>query len=316
MARTIGKCLKAIYSSDYNKFEVVVVDDGSKDNSVEIIRTFPCKLVVLGRNHKESKARNTGFLNSNGEILFFTDADCLLNKDTLSKINNSMTSTNPDIITGGTYTRLPHDKDFFSTFQSVLINYSETKNCSNPDYLATHAMVIDAQTFKTNGMFNENILLLEDVMFSHRMKKNGFRLVMDPAIQLQHIFNFSFMKSLRNAIKKSRHWIIYSIKNKDLLADSGTASNELKVNVISYFLSLILVFLWVFSGKTSFLFPVPVIFLVNCYISRSLIRAFYKTKGLLFSLQAFLYYTLLYPFAVGIGSALGLINFVFKKVEI
>ncbi|TAL24620.1 MAG: glycosyltransferase, partial [Nitrospirae bacterium] len=44
---TIGKCLEAVFSSEYDKFEVVVVDDCSNDNSVEIIKRFPCRLISL-----------------------------------------------------------------------------------------------------------------------------------------------------------------------------------------------------------------------------------------------------------------------------
>ena len=43
--------------------------------------------------------------------------------------------------------------------------------------------------------------LIEDVEFSHRLRKNGCRLVVDPRIQVRHIFNFSLLRSLQNALK-------------------------------------------------------------------------------------------------------------------
>ena len=313
-ASTIGKCLEAAFSSKYESFEVVVVDDNSEDNSVEIIKQFPCKLIRLDKHVGASKARNIGASDSNGDIIFFTDADCLLKEDTLSIINKTLAETSANVVLGGTYTRIPADKGFFSLFQSVLINYSETRKVNDPDYIATHAMVINARTFRKSNGFSENFLpILEDVEFSHRLRKTGHRLVINPLIEVRHIFNFSLLGSMRNAIKKSMYWTIYSLKNKDLLVDSGSASAELKVNIVSYFLCLLLLSLWLILQKLAFLYPLPLIFVFNSFVSRGLFRAFYETKGLLFTGLALMYYLMLYPLPVGTGTIRGMVNFLSQK---
>jgi glycosyltransferase involved in cell wall biosynthesis len=312
-AATIGKCLEAAFSSRYENFEVIVVDDNSVDNSIEIIKKFPCKLICLEKHAGASRARNIGAFSSNGDIIFFTDADCLLKKDTLSIVNRALSKTGPDVIIGGTYTKMPYDKGFFSLFQSVFINYSETKKVENPDYITTHAMIIHAQIFRKSKGFLEDFLpILEDVKFSHRLRRESYKLVMDPEIQVQHIFNFSLFASLRNAIKKSMYWTMYSLKNRDLFTDSGTASKELKTNVVSYFLSLLFLTLWIMSQKPSFLFPLPLIFIFNSFVSRGLLKAFYDTKGGLFTGLASIYYTMLYPLPIGMGVIAGMMKYFFS----
>ncbi len=170
---TIAKCLEAALASRYPKFEVVVVDDCSGDNSVEIINQFPCKLIRLDKPSGASKARNIGALNSHGDILFFTDADCLLRKDTLSLVARTFSEGAPDSIIGGTYTPVPYDRSFFSVFQSTFIHYSETKKPKAPDYIATHAMAVDAVVFKKMGGFSEDFFpILEDVELSHRLRRS------------------------------------------------------------------------------------------------------------------------------------------------
>ena len=67
---TIGRCLEAAFSSEYDNFEVIVTDDCSTDNSIEIIKEFPCKFISLDKHSGASKARNTGAENSSGKILF------------------------------------------------------------------------------------------------------------------------------------------------------------------------------------------------------------------------------------------------------
>jgi glycosyltransferase involved in cell wall biosynthesis len=193
-AETIGKCLESAFSSRYKNFEIVVVDDNSQDNSVEIIRRFPCRLITLDKRSGTSRARNTGALHSTGEFIFFTDSDCLLQENTLSITNRTLAATDRDTIVGGTYTKIPYDKDFFSTFQSLFVNYSETKNAEQSDYIAAHAMIIDVETFRKSKGFPEKFLpIIEDVEFTHRLRRDGKRLITNPAIEVQHIFNFSLL---------------------------------------------------------------------------------------------------------------------------
>ncbi len=307
--KTIGHCLKAVYGSSYNSFEVIIVDDCSIDNSVSVIEQYPCKLLRLTEHGGASKARNTGAWNSTGDLLFFIDADCLVQPDTLSIVAAAHQQTGPDVVIGGTYTLMPFDQHFFSIFQSVFIHCSETKNLKNPDYIATHAMVISAGLFNTIGGFDEHFMpILEDVEFSHRLQEKGYRLLMDASILVQHIFNFNLLKSLKNGFKKSKYWTRYSIANKDLLSDSGTASQGLKFNVVSCFLSLFLLLGAITIGFASLAVPVLLLLAANLLLNRSLIQAFYRTKGLGFTVLAVLYYTMLYPLAVGLGGLNGLIN--------
>jgi len=308
-AKTIGLCLEAAFNSANTNFEVIVVDDCSSDNSTAIIEKYPCRLIRLDERSGASKTRNTGARSSKGEVLFFIDSDCLLQPDTLTIAATAHQKEGPGVIIGGTYTWLPFDQRFFSVFQSVFIHYSETKNLHNPDYIATHAMVISAGLFKTIGGFDEHFMpILEDVEFSHRLKEKGYRLLMDENILVQHIFNFSLAKSMRNGIRKSKYWSIYSLKNKDLLSDSGTASQEFKFNVMSCFINIFLIFMAVLLKNWAFIFPVPLLFGTNLYLNRRLIGAFHNASGTFFAISALLYYTLLYPFAVGIGAFSGIFS--------
>ncbi len=313
-SRTIGKCLDSIFSHEDRAREVIVVDDGSEDGSTEIIRKYPCKLIRLEKHAGASAARNAGAFNSRSGILFFIDSDCLLKADTLPIIRTCLSGQPKDVVIGGTYTPVPYDKGFFSRFQSVFINYSETKSCDNPDYLATHALAIRAETFKRVGGFNEDFLpILEDVEFSHRLRRAGCRLAVIPGLQVQHIFNHTFTRSIRNAIRKTHYWIVYSLKNRDLLADSGTASRELKLTGTAWLVSVLLALAGSVSGQRGFFVFVPVLLAAVVFINRRLLRAFHRAGGVLFSLKALGYYVMIYPAAVWFGAFKGFIHVLTKK---
>jgi glycosyltransferase involved in cell wall biosynthesis len=313
-AETIGKCLEAVFSSRYENFETIVVDDNSRDNSVDIIKKHPCRLIRFENHAGTSRARNAGGFDSTGDFIFFTDSDCIIEDDTLSKINAMISSAGDMTVIGGTYSRLPYDQGFFNTFQSVFVNYSETKKADNPDYIAAHTMIINTRTFRESRGFPEKFLpIIEDVEFSHRLRRQGLRLLVNPEIQVRHIFNFSILRSLRNAFRKSRYWTMYSLKNKDAFVDSGSASVELKTNVLSCFTSILLIALWAVSGQNLFFLPLLFVFSLSCFISRRLLRDFFETKGLLFLISATLYYSTLYALAVGTGAITGTAEYFLRK---
>ena len=306
---TIGTCLQSLFSSRYPAFEVVVVDDCSSDSSIDIIRHFPCRLIRFDHHAGASKARNAGARESSGDALFFIDADCVVQEDTLARVADAFLG-NPDRIIGGSYAPVAYDDSFYSTFQSVFINYSELKN-QEPDYIASHAMVIGTEIFVKNGGFPEAFMpILEDVEFSHRLKRNGVRLLMDSSILVRHIFNFDLRRSLRNAVKKSKYWTGYSLKNSDITRDSGTASHELKINAASACLFLLFLLCSMIFRESFFLLSAVIVGMTNLVLNRKLIQAFFRAKGQSFGIRATLYYCLIYPWAVIAGGVSGTVLYV------
>lgn len=74
---SIAQTLQSVFSQEYSDFEIVVVDDGSTDNSVEIVEAIcdPRIRLIKQENGGPSKARNTGVKNAKGEWIVFLDAD-------------------------------------------------------------------------------------------------------------------------------------------------------------------------------------------------------------------------------------------------
>lgn len=314
--RTIGACLEALISYRDDGCEIVVVDDCSHDGSVGVIEKYPCRLIRLAKHAGASAARNAGAYGSKGEVLFFIDNDCIVTDTTIPRVRKNISEQPADVVVGGTYTAVPYDAGFFSSFQSAFINKFETKNGSDPDYVATHALMIRAETFKKTGGFKEDFLpILEDVEFSHRLLRNGFRLIMDPDLQVRHIFHYSFLKSLRNADKKARYWIEYSMANRDLFADSGTASKEIKVNGVTWLATVSLALVSLLFGQRSLLVPLPFLWAVSLFVNRHLYRAFLKAGGGWFAVKAGAYYSLIYPAAVWTGFFRGTFQYYYKQTS-
>lgn len=81
----LRKTLEAILAQDYPDFEVIVVDNGSTDKTAEIAKSFPKVKVLFEGNKGTMWACERGRKSATGEIVVRTDADCLPEKDWLSK---------------------------------------------------------------------------------------------------------------------------------------------------------------------------------------------------------------------------------------
>jgi GT2 family glycosyltransferase len=80
---TVEACLTSMARLRYPNFEVVFVDDGSTDNTQEILRKFPWVRNIRQENMGLSHARNVGFEAARGEVVVYTDSDCEADEDWL-----------------------------------------------------------------------------------------------------------------------------------------------------------------------------------------------------------------------------------------
>lgn len=92
----IGKCLDSIMNQTFKDYEVIVVNDGTKDKSMDIVKKYDVK-VINQENQGLSVARNTGLSKAKGEYLLFLDSDDYIEKDLLKELNKSLKSK-PDLV--------------------------------------------------------------------------------------------------------------------------------------------------------------------------------------------------------------------------
>ena len=86
-------------AQDYPNFEIIIVDDGSTDNSVEVLDSFRNKIIVIEKeNFGAASARNLGILAASGEFVAFLDSDDLWEPNKLTMQMKYMLDANLDLV--------------------------------------------------------------------------------------------------------------------------------------------------------------------------------------------------------------------------
>lgn len=97
----LGKCVDSLLAQQYENVEIILVEDGSKDNSAKVCDEYAKKSDKVKVIHKvnagASAARNTGILNATGEYIHFCDADDTLEPDCYSNIMPKMVQEDADV---------------------------------------------------------------------------------------------------------------------------------------------------------------------------------------------------------------------------
>jgi hypothetical protein len=174
--------------------------------------------------------------------------------------------------------------------------------------------VIRPDLFRRSGGFRSDARMgvapsVEDVEFSHRLRRAGCRLAVNPCLQVQHVFGFSLGRSLANAARKARHWTRYSLGNGDLLGDSGAASRALKANVAAAVALAALLGGSAAAGTPWPLAAAVALLAADLWLNRGLIAAWTRAGGRGFALRATAYYLTAYAAAVALGAAAGAVQF-------
>ena len=92
----IKKCLDSVFSQSYKDYEVIVVNDGTKDKSMDIVKNYNVK-IINQKNQGLSVARNVGVKKAKGDYLMFLDSDDYWEKDLLKELSKSIKNS-PDVV--------------------------------------------------------------------------------------------------------------------------------------------------------------------------------------------------------------------------
>ncbi len=186
-ADTLDDCLRSLQTLTYPRYEVIVVDDGSKDATAAIAARYPFVRVVSQANAGLSAARNVGLAHADGEIVAYTDADVRVDEDWLTYLVQPMLRT--DVVGSGGPNVVPPDDPWIA--QSVARAPGGPTHVLLDDRIAEHVpgcnMAFRRDALRTIGGFNPVYLRAgDDVDICWRLQAKGQRIGFAPAALVWH----------------------------------------------------------------------------------------------------------------------------------
>lgn len=173
----LTRCIESIINQTYKNIEIILVNDGSIDNSISIINEFAEKdkrIIVIDKgNEGVSVARNTGIERATGKYIMFVDGDDWIDRDMVEKLVNKAEETNSDFVGGGfVFEDIDINKKRFSPagFYPVIFEGKEVfKNylCGRYIWSSVWGGIYLKETInKNNVRFVPEIKYAEDVFFT------------------------------------------------------------------------------------------------------------------------------------------------------
>ena len=187
---TIVQCLQALQSQETAfSYEIVVVDSSNDGTPDLLVSQFPAiKLIQLPQRTLPGPARNLGVREAVGDILAFTDADCVPERRWLEKMVHEQNEADCAAVGGAVLNALPFNPVAWGGY---LLEFSE-RLPSFPkrfvDILPTCNVSYKRWIFERYGLFPEDIWPSEDHIYSWHLMQAGEPLLFNPNIQVHHIF--------------------------------------------------------------------------------------------------------------------------------
>jgi glycosyltransferase involved in cell wall biosynthesis len=175
-AKYIEKTIFSVLNQTYTDFELIIVDDGSTDNSLEVIKSFVDNRIqiITQRNNGVSSARNTGIINSAYEYIAFLDADDWWDTNFLTEISKMINLTDADMYATNYFFKYGDNMaKNHHVFKKSNQFVSEWYLCHLESIFCASSVVIKREIFKKIGMFDTRISYGEDIDLWIRIASNG-----------------------------------------------------------------------------------------------------------------------------------------------
>lgn len=237
-AQRLGDCLSSLVRQAGNRqeIEIIVVDDGSTDNTPDLVRRFPGVRLIRQVRQGPATARNRGAREARGEIVLFTDGDCIPLGNWLEEMLAPF-HADPDLIgIKGVY--ITRQRALTARFVQLEYEnkYDKLARQHYIDFIDTYSAGYRRGAFLEAGGFDQEfpVACAEDVELSYRLANSGCKLGFNPRAKVIH----RHPDNLRDYLKKKfkfAYWRMLCLKKNPnkILADSHTPQS-MKVQLLLF----------------------------------------------------------------------------------
>ncbi len=280
--KTIAECISAVFNSTFNDFEIIVVNDGSTDNTLDILRRFPIRIYSQD-NQGPASARNLGADKAKSDILFFLDADVILEPSSLLIAIEAFKDPQVNIV-NGIYHKTPANPSFITEYKALFEYYCFTVEEKSDEYkvfLGRCAGIRKSAFEKVNGYDTKyTFASVEQEELGFRLSK-FFNLKLEPGIQGKHYFPY-WGKLIKMYFLRTADWIELFYQKKEF--DTAITTKCMCISNLNGAIYVGSLFLTLYYPP--FIFISKIFLAVFFYGYYKMLFFMYKEKGYIFCIKA------------------------------
>jgi glycosyltransferase involved in cell wall biosynthesis len=249
----IDRCLEALLRQTIppGTAEVIVVDDGSTDDTPARVQAYPAVRLVTQDHAGPAAARNNGVQQAVGEVILFTDADCAPAPDWIERMASPFapgsTASDGTVVSGVKGAYRTHQRELVARFVQAEYEekYEHMAHQASIDFIDTYSAGYRRDTFLTNGGFDTSFpdASVEDQEFSFRLSKRGYRMIFLPEACVYHWGHPTNLWSYARRKFKIGYWKAFMHRRHPdkLVRDSHTPQSlRLQIALIGLTVALLL----------------------------------------------------------------------------
>ena len=255
----LQRCLAALAKSDYEDFDVLVVDDGSTEPVEPLVAQYGFEYLRIDGPGGPARARNRGVTLVKGKYLVFIDADVCVHPDTLRRFAEVFNADSGIDAVVGSYDETPAEPGFFSQYKNLFHHYVHQTSGGYINTFWSGCGAMRRDLFLAFGGFDEERYrrpAIEDIELGTWVTAAGFQIVLAPQVKATHLKRWTLWSILKtDIVDRGVPWI-------KLMLRAGAAANTLnakssqRVSVaLTWLATLLLPLVWwlPFAGIIAFL---------------------------------------------------------------
>jgi GT2 family glycosyltransferase len=294
-AATLAACLDAIRSQLPSDGELIVIDDGSTDATVEIaaqhgalVRTQPKRLGVAA-------ARNRGAALARAPLLFFLDADVVPAPGAMERGLDAMADPSIDAIVGS-YDDQPHDQSTVSRFKNLAHHYFHQQSPGPTQTFWGACSLIRREMFLGAGGFDERRWSIEDIALGYWLAQHGARVRLDPHLRVKHLKRWTLWSLIATDITvRAIPWTLLALSGGGLPRNLNFGTRQRIAALIALALVCLIPVALV---RTDARLAVAALLAASVAINRGLFVLFLRHGGVQLAVGGFLLQQLYYLYSI------------------
>lgn len=201
----LRECLEALKNQTFPPSEVIVVDDGSTDETGDVARESGVTLLRGEEPRSVNYCRNLGAQHARGDILVFFDSDTVPRTAALEKALCHFKDSTIDAVVG-VYSVEHRHQNAASQYKNMWIRYSYLHSSRHIDWIFGAASAIRKESFRHAGGFDQTMMMTyggEDLELGKRMARHDLRIRLESEFEVEHLKRHTVRSLLQNDLQRS-----------------------------------------------------------------------------------------------------------------